>query len=192
MPNPVLWLIDHPTILPFAIFGLRICDVSLDTLRMISTVRGWRPLAALFGFFAVLIWVVAISSVMKQLNNPFNLVAYAAGYATGNWVGIWLEGRLALGQQIVRLISYKLDGKLAEHLRNSGFVVTELEGQGRDTPVKICFIAVQRKEVAGLLKRVTELDPTVFVTVEDVRSTNRPLVRYVPGRLSSPAPIPPH
>jgi uncharacterized protein YebE (UPF0316 family) len=191
VPNPVLWLIDHPTILPFIIFGLRICDVSLDTLRMICTVRGLRLLAAMFGFFAVLIWVVAISSVMKKLDNPFNLVAYAAGYATGNWVGIWLESRLALGQQLVRIISYDLNGSLAEDLRKQGFVVTELEGQGRDAPVKVCFIAARRREVPALIRYAQQLDPNMFVTVEDVRTANRPLRRFVPGRLGSPPVIPP-
>jgi uncharacterized protein YebE (UPF0316 family) len=182
MFNPVLWLAHHPTLLPFVIFCLRIGDVSLDTMRMICVVRGLRLVAVGLGFFAVLIWVVAISSVMKCLDNPYNILAYAGGYAIGNWVGMWLESRLALGQQIVRLISDDLDGQLAEHLRAAGFAVTELGGHGRDAPVKICFIAARRREVPAVLKYAIELDPDVFVTVEDVRATNRSLRRYLPGK----------
>jgi uncharacterized protein YebE (UPF0316 family) len=179
MFNPVLWLThQNASLLPFVIFALRIGDVSLDTMRMICVVRGLRLLAVVLGFFAVLIWVVAISSVMKCLDNPLNVLAYAAGYATGNWVGMWLENRLALGQQIVRLISDDLDGELADHLRAAGFAVTELEGHGRDAPVKICFIAARRREVPVVLQHAVEVDPDVFVTVEDVRATNRPLRRY--------------
>lgn len=191
MPNPVLWLAEHPALLPFVIFGLRICDVSLDTVRMICIVRGLRLLAAGFGFVAVFIWLVAISAVMQHIREPLNMVAYAGGYATGNWVGIWLEGRLALGQQIVRLISFKLDGQLAEGLRKMGFVVTEIEGRGRSAPVKICFVATRRREVPGLIRYATQADPDIFITVEDTRSTNRPLTRHIPGRLGLPGVIRP-
>lgn len=191
MPNPVLWLAEYPAVLPFVIFAMRICDVSLDTLRMIFIVRGLRLLAAIFGFFAVLIWLMAISTVFQHLKNPFNMIGYAAGYATGNWVGIWLESRLALGQQIVRLISNDPEGRLAERLRAAGFVVTELDGHGRDAPVKICFIATRRREVPGLVRYATQMEPDVFVTVEDVRAANRPLSRFVPGRLGSPPAIKP-
>jgi uncharacterized protein YebE (UPF0316 family) len=138
-----------------------------------------------FGFFAVLIWLAAISTVFQDLKNPLNMIAYAAGYASGNWVGMWLEARLAIGQQIVQLISYDLEGRLAEGLRAVGFVVTELEGHGRDAPVKICFVATRRREVAALIRQATLLEPDVFVTVEDVRSANRSLFRHAPGRVGA-------
>lgn len=183
MPNPVLWLAEHPAWLPVVIFFARICDVSLGTIRTICIVRGLRLVAALLGFFEVLIWVVAISSVVNHLHNPLNMIAYAGGFATGNWVGVWLEGRLALGQQIVRLISYDPEGRLAESLRSAGFVVTELDGHGRDAPVKICFIATNRREVPAVLARATRVDPQVFATIEDVRAANRALTRYAPERV---------
>ena len=187
MPHPLLWLAEHPMLLLVVIFSMRICDVSLDTLRVIFIMRGLRLLAVIFGFFAVLIWLAAISTVFKTLDKPLNMIAYAAGYAAGNWVGMWLESRLAIGQQIVQLISYDLDGRLAEGLRKAGFVVTELEGHGRDAPVKICFVATRRREVAGLIRHATSLEPDVFVTVEDVRSVNRPLFRHAPVSVSSAA-----
>jgi uncharacterized protein YebE (UPF0316 family) len=181
MGNPVLWLVDSP-ILPLVIFAMRICDVSLDTLRVIFIMRGLRLLAVIFGFFAVLIWLAAIATVFQNLTKPLNMIGYAAGYAAGNWVGMWLENRLAIGQQIVQLFSFDLEGRLAEGLRKLGFVVTEFEGHGRDAPVKICFIATRRREVAALIRQATVLEPGVFVTVEDVRSANRPLFRYQPAR----------
>jgi uncharacterized protein YebE (UPF0316 family) len=186
MPNPVLWLAEPSAALPLVIFVMRICDVSLDTLRMIFIVRGLRLLAAVIGFFAVLIWLVAISTVFQHVKDPLNMIAYAAGYATGNWVGAWLENRLAIGQQIVRIISDNADGDLAERLRAAGYGVTELEGHGRDAPVKICFVAIRRREVNALIRYATSMEPNVFVTVEDVRSANRPLARYLPRQTSVP------
>lgn len=189
MFNPVEFLTAHPMLMPFAIFFLRIGDVSLDTIRLICVVRGMRLLATCLAFVQVLIWIVGISAVMKKLDDPVNMIAYAAGFAAGTWVGIWLESRLALGQQIVRLISYDRGGELADQLRREGFVVTELEGHGRDAPAKICFIAAQRRQVPELLKHAAEIDPDVFLTVEDVRSTNRLLVRHSPGQPESVAPL---
>lgn len=187
MPNPMIWLADHPAILPLVIFCMRICDVSLDTLRVIFIMRGLRLLAVVFGFFAVLIWLLAIAQVFKDVTKPLNMIGYAAGYAAGNWVGMWLENRLAIGQQIVQLFSFDLEGRLAEGLRKLGFVVTELEGHGRDAPVTICFVATRRREVPGLIRQAMALEPAVFVTVEDVRSANRPLFRYAPSVLTPPA-----
>lgn len=189
MPNPVEWLSAHPSVLPFAIFILRIADVSLDTMRMISVVRGLRLLASLVAFIQVLIWLVGISVVMKNLDDPVNMLSYAAGFATGTWIGVWLESHLALGKQIVRLISSDGDGDLADRLRQLGFAVTELDGHGRDAPVKICFIAAQRREVPALLRHAAEVDPDVFVTVEDMRTANRTLGRHAPERFATPAPI---
>jgi uncharacterized protein YebE (UPF0316 family) len=182
MPNPAGWLAENAAWLPLIVFVARICDVSIGTIRTICVVRGMRLIAACLGFFEVLIWVTAISGVITHLDKPLSTIAYAAGFATGNWVGMWLEGQLALGHQVVRLISYDRDNGLAGHLRQAGYVVTELEGHGRDAPVKICFVAAPRRVVPDLLQHATRADPQVFATIEDVRSTNREVYHHVPNK----------
>jgi uncharacterized protein YebE (UPF0316 family) len=74
-------------ILPLLIFSTRICDVTLDTLRIIYVSRGLKLLAASIGFIEVLIWLFAITQIFKNLTNPIYYVAYAGGFAMGNYVG---------------------------------------------------------------------------------------------------------
>lgn len=170
--------------LPLFVFCARIVDVSMDTFRMICVIRGHRFLAAIVGFFQILIWLTAISSVVGHLDRPLNVIAYAGGFATGNWIGLWIESKLALGLQIVRIISRE-ESCMAERLREAGYVVTELHGEGRDMPVSICFVAAYRRHVPDLIKKGGEIEPSMITTVEDVRSTNFVPRHFVPEKSSS-------
>lgn len=168
---PEVWA-EHAVWLPAFIFCARICDMSLDTFRMICVVRGMRLMACVAGFFQVMIWLTAVASVLSHMDRFINVVAYAGGFATGTWIGMFLEGKLALGVQIVRMISREINRNLPERLRDAGYRVTELQGHGRDAPVIICFVAALRRDVPELLRRAERIDPGVFVTVEDTRHTN--------------------
>jgi uncharacterized protein YebE (UPF0316 family) len=172
MPQLPIWVEMVGPWLPVFIFCARIVDVSLGTFRTICVVRGHRVIAAGVGFFEVLAWLGAISSVVSRLDQPLNIVAYAGGFATGNWVGMFLENKLALGHQIVRLISRDPEGNMASLLRQAGYAVTELQGEGRDSSVTICFVATSRKHVRALLAAAKSIDPQVFSTVEDVREVS--------------------
>jgi uncharacterized protein YebE (UPF0316 family) len=90
-------------ILPLLIFFARICDVSIGTMRIIFVSKGKKNIAPLLGFFEVLIWIIVISKIMQNLNNYVNYVAYAAGFATGNLVGMIIEEKLAVGVQMIRV-----------------------------------------------------------------------------------------
>ena len=87
------------------IFSLRVCDMTLDTLRVLFVMRNRKAFAWLLGFFQSAIYVVAISSVLQNLDNPLNIVGYAAGFATGNVIGLLIEERLAIGHVQLSIIS---------------------------------------------------------------------------------------
>ena len=123
-------LLDNPVVLTVAIFAARVIDVSLGTIRTILVFRGHKYVAALIGFVEILIWVVAASKVIQNLDTWYLAVAYAGGFATGNIVGIYLEGKLAIGTELVRAVSKDESVELAEHLRSKGYEVVELAGQG--------------------------------------------------------------
>ena len=57
-------------LLPVLIFLARICDVTLDTLRIIYVGRGMKFLAPVIGFVEVMIWLVAITQIFKNLSSP--------------------------------------------------------------------------------------------------------------------------
>ena len=126
-------------VIPVLIILARIVDVTLDTIRIIYISRGMKYLAPIFGFFEILIWLLAISTIMCNLNNPVYYLAYAVGFATGNLVGIFVEERLAMGKVVLRIISQKDISELVNHLRSCGHGVTTVDAEGATGPVKLVF-----------------------------------------------------
>jgi uncharacterized protein YebE (UPF0316 family) len=152
------------------IFFARLTDVSMATIRMIMVVRGKRLVAALIGFFEVTIYVLAIGRVLNGLNNPINILVYASGFATGNYMGIFLEEKLAIGNILVQVISDHEVMRLVEILRGKGFGVTVVEGYGRQGIRHLLNITLQRKNLHNLYEIIEEHDKNAFITVMDTRS----------------------
>jgi len=166
------WLESHAAFWPMFIFVARVLDVSLGTMRTILVIRGYRLLAPVLGFFEITIWVMAISGVLTHLDRWYNIVAYAAGFATGNLAGILLEQKLAIGMQAVRFISRTRSAAVAEALRFVGYAVTEITGHGINGDVSVSFVVVPRRETSAIVDIAKGIDPDVFMTIEDIRSTN--------------------
>lgn len=169
------------------IFGLRVVDVSMGTVRMILGVRGYRGQAATIGFFEVLIWLIAVGAALQHLTSILHIVGYAGGFAVGNYAGIWLESRFALGTSVVRA-TFREDRQgeaprshqTAEALRAAGFAVTELTGRGREQPVQILNVVTKRRLVNDVMRIVQAHDSDAFVTVEEVRATRGGYFRPAP------------
>lgn len=151
------------------IFSLRIVDVSIYTFRLMMVVRGRKGLAWLLAFGQSAIYVLAILGVITNLDNWLNIIGYAAGFATGNIVGMWLEGKLAIGINHLRVISSRRGSLIAEKLRNAGYAVTEVAGQGKDGMVTVLNCGVQRREAGKVTQIITEVDNDAFITEESVR-----------------------
>jgi len=155
------------------IFALRVADMTFDTLRMLFVVRGRKGVAWVLGFFQSVIFVIAITSVLSHLDNPLNILGYAAGFATGNVVGMLIEERLAVGHVQLSVVSARRGAAVAQALREAGFAVTEIPARGRDGMVSLLNCSVQRKDVAGAAKAAREADAEAFITSEDVRPLRR-------------------
>jgi uncharacterized protein YebE (UPF0316 family) len=173
---------------PFVIFAMRIVDVSLGTVRMILMVRGYRALSAPIGFLEVLVWVVAVGNALQFLGSPYHLVGYAGGFAAGTYVGVTVEGYLALGTVVVRaIIPDDADGSTARTLRENGYAVTELDGRGREGPIDVLNTVVERGEAPGVVALIESHAPRSFITVEETRTTRRgsmhPLRHRRPGQV---------
>lgn len=158
---------------PMVIFLLRIVDVSLATLRMLLAVRGQRVVVPLIGFFEVLVWLFAAGNAIRYLDSPLHVMGYAAGFAMGNLVGLWVEERLALGLATVRIISEHGGVEMADALRDQGFGVTEFAGQGRKGVVEVVYTVARRADVRRILQIADHWDPGAFVTVEEPRAIHR-------------------
>ncbi|MDH5805144.1 MAG: DUF5698 domain-containing protein [Gemmatimonadota bacterium] len=155
------------------IFGLRIVDVSLGTVRTISVVNGRMGLSVALGFVEVLVWVTAISQVIGGVGqNPFLAVAYAGGFAAGNGVGIFLERRIAIGHCVLRIISTIEGPGVAHAIRDAGLVVTTFGGEGRDGPRTLLYTTCRRRDVDRIIARARKVDPNLFFVAERMSSTS--------------------
>lgn len=164
-------------LLPLVIFVIRVGDMSLDTLRVLFVVRGRRLPVWVVGFLQSALWVVAVSSVLSQLDNPLNLLGYAAGFATGSVVGLALEERLAIGHNHLRVISSQRGSAIAEAVRAAGYAVTELAGRGKDGTVSILTTSVRRRDIENVRQAVLAADPEAFLTLTEVRPLHRGFFR---------------
>ncbi len=151
------------------IFAARVTDVSLGTMRIVFVARGLRRLAPLVGFVEMTVWLIAISQLVQHLDRPLNYLAYAGGYATGTWLGLLLEARLALGVVAVQIISGNDVGNLAERLAGDRFGITTVAARGLTGRVRLLYSVIRRRELAHLLETVRTLEPEAFVSVSDVR-----------------------
>jgi uncharacterized protein YebE (UPF0316 family) len=154
-------------LLALAIFLLRIVDVSFGTLRTITVVHGRVPVSVAIGFFEVLVWVIAVSQVIEQLDRSLFLpIAYAAGFACGNAVGISLERRLALGTVVVRMITGVQGERVAASLRRLGYDVTTFGGHGAEGERTLLFTACRRRDLDRVVTAAAEQDERLFFTVD--------------------------
>jgi uncharacterized protein YebE (UPF0316 family) len=157
-------------ILPLMIFVARICDVSINTIRIIYMLGGRRFTATLLGFFEAFIWLLVIREIFKHLDNWLCYVAYPAGFASGIFVGMIIEEKIAYGKVIVRIITRKDVNQLIHYLNMQQFRFTKVEAEGPDGKENLVFTVLDRERLDDLLNRLKELIPTAFYTVEKVKA----------------------
>ncbi len=160
-------------VLPLMIFIGRMSDVTLATLRNIFLSRGIKKIVPFIGFFEVLIWLLAVSSIIKNLHNVLCYIAFAGGYSMGIVVGIKIEERLALGTQLIRIITNKQSHKLLHALRLRNLGVTEIDAHGSQGPVKVLLVVAKRKDIGDIIQLVNDCHGSSFFTIEDIRTAEQ-------------------
>ena len=168
-------------ILPLLIFIARIGDQSIGTVRLIFLSKGQRILAPLLGFFEVIIWLLAVSQIMKHLDNVLAYVAYGGGFAMGNYIGIVLEERLSIGNVLIRIIPKKDTSELIRYLRENNYGVTSVKAEGSRGEVDIVFTIIKRKSIEHVVSLINHFNPNAFYTIEDVKSINEGIITNTRG-----------
>lgn len=154
---------------PLFIFAARILDVSMGTLRIMFVSKGMRGKATLLGFLEVLIWIIIVAQIFQNLDNWMNYVAFAGGFATGTFIGMYIEEKMKMGVQIFRIIVNQNSEELIKTLKESDFRVTVVDGDGKYGPVKVIFTVAKRKKWQKLADIVNKCAPNAFYSVEDVK-----------------------
>jgi uncharacterized protein YebE (UPF0316 family) len=156
-------------LLPGLIFLARILDQTIGTMRLIFLAKGMKHIAPVLGFFEVIIWLLAIGQIMQHLDNWLCYVAYGAGFAMGNFIGITLEEKLSIGTSIIRVILSSESPELISELKSHNFGLTILNAEGAKGKVKIIFSIIRRKEIAVFINTLHQFHPNAFYTIEDVK-----------------------
>lgn len=162
-----------PYILPVLIFLSRIFDVTLGTLRIIFVNRGMKYLAPFIGFFEILLWLIVISQIMQNMNSPINYIAYAAGFAMGNFVGILLEQKIAMGVILLRIITQTKAQELIQYFRADGYFVTNIPATSNTGEVEVIYLNLRRKELKEALKMIKIFNPNAIYTITDMRLASK-------------------
>jgi uncharacterized protein YebE (UPF0316 family) len=155
-------------VLPLLIFAARVLDVSMGTIRVIFVSRGLKYLAPIVGFFEILVWLLAIGQIMKNLSNPICYIAYAGGFAMGNFVGISIAEKLSLGVVLIRVVTRKDAVELVRYLKSADYGFTSVDGQGTTGEVKVIFTVVPRREVRDVIELIKKFNPKAFYSIEEV------------------------
>jgi uncharacterized protein YebE (UPF0316 family) len=156
-------------ILPILIMMARIVDVSMDTIRVILVAKGYRKYAPFVGFFQSLVWVITISRVMVNLDMWTAYIGYAGGFGLGTYIGMRIEEKLALGHELIRVITRTDASQLVQILRDKGYPVTFATGHGREGEVGILYIILRRKAIKEVIGIIKKFNPRAFYTIEDMR-----------------------
>lgn len=163
--NTMEWIV-----IPLLIFCARIIDVSISTLRMMYTINEKREMAVTLGFFEVLIWLIAVGQALQHLSTPFAYIGYAGGFATGTYVGMFIEKKLATGIVLMRIITVKSDSqRLTEYLRRKNYLVTVVDAENNEGNVNVVFLPAKRKDLPQLEEIIRTYNPNAFYSIENLR-----------------------
>lgn len=164
-------------LMPLLIFLARMCDVTLGTLRNVFISKGLRHVVPVIGFFEVLIWLISIRQIMQHLDNVMCYVSFAGGFSMGTYVGLKIEARLALGVQVIRIITNQESQELIQALQKENIGITVINGHGSKGPVKIIFTIAKRKDIEIIRELINTHNPQAFYSIEDVRAANQGVFR---------------
>ena len=186
-----LFLSDSPfftwVLLPLLIFLARIMDVSIGTLRLIFVSKGYKYFAPLLGFFEVIIWLLAIGQIMQHLDNFLCYFAYGLGFATGNYLGIYLDEKMSLGTVLIRVVARVDITNLINRLREQRFGASLVDIEGMTGKQKMIFTIVKRVDLKDVLGIIQDYDPQAFVTIEDVKTAREGFFRISRKKMPSPS-----
>ena len=172
-PEIYVWII-----LPLLIFFARICDVSLETIRVIFISKGIKYLAPIIAFFEIVIWLLAMEVVMKDLANIANFFAFAFGFAAGTYIGLVLEEKLSIGMVILRIITTEESNEsIISFMQNENYGTTSMDAKGSRGSVKMILSLVNRVDVPRIMAHLKKTNPTAFFSIEDVRYVNSGVFR---------------
>lgn len=149
----------------------KVIEVSMATVRTVLITKGERTIGSIIGFFEVILWIYIASNVLNNIgDNPLKAIFYSLGFAIGNYVGSIIEEKLAIGLVEVQIIVHEEEGKvLTDFVRENGYAVTVVKGEGKSNPREILYVFAPRKKVNELVELVKNQEEDAVITVSETK-----------------------
>ncbi|MDP2892712.1 MAG: DUF5698 domain-containing protein [Bacillota bacterium] len=155
----------------FIFFG-KIVEVTIATVRIVLINRGERLIGSLVALAEVLLWIIVTGTVLIGFQKDIiKVLVFAVAFATGNYIGSWLEEKLAFGLCSVQVIVNEDEStyRLVDKLRNEDFGVTMMDGKGKDGKRQVLILNLKRKRIDQAIKIVQDNVKEAVITVSDVK-----------------------
>ena len=149
----------------------KVIEVSMATVRTVLITKGERTIGSIIGFFEVILWIYIASNVLNNIGaNPLKAIFYSLGFAIGNYVGSIIEEKLAIGLAEIQIIVNEESGKmLTDFIREAGFAVTVVKGEGKNFTREILYVFAPRKKVKDLVDLVKKKEENSVITVSETK-----------------------
>ncbi len=150
------------------VFGVRIIDVSLGTLRTVVTIKGNIKIASLIGFFEVLVWFLVVKEALNtDSNSIFIGVSYALGFACGTYIGGIISNRFIDVNFTVEVITSKVSDEMIKAIRDNGYGLSIIKASGINDSKHLLFISIEDDSYDHLKKLIAKYDPNAFIVVNE-------------------------
>lgn len=156
------------------IFISKVIELALGTLRLIVVAHGKKWLGAFLQFAIALVWVIVTGAVVINITkDPLKVFFFALGSLVGSYLGSIIEEKMAMGDNLLMSITDTNLGKIiAEKVRNEGYAVTVLKGEGKDQNRHILMVMVSRKKRQHVIDVIKQIDVSAMIIAENIRSIN--------------------
>ncbi|MDD3919706.1 MAG: DUF5698 domain-containing protein [Eubacteriales bacterium] len=162
-----------PWVYAFIFLG-KILEVSTSTLRIVLINRGVRLVGSLLAVFEIILWLVITSTVLEGFRSDiWKVVFYAAAFGCGNYLGSWLDERLAFGLSSIQAVVPGMQeaDTVACALRDRGYAVTMLDVQGKEAGRHyMLMLMLKRKTLQEAVDIINQNCKSAVITVSDVKS----------------------
>ena len=156
----------------FIFFG-KILEVSVSTMRIMLINRGERVKGSLLALVEVSLWIIVTGTVIVGFRDDLiKVVIFVAAFAAGNYVGSWIEGKLAFGMSSIQVVVPETVShtSIVDTLRLNNFGVTVLSGEGKEGERKILVLHLKRKRIARAVHLIRKQSKDVFITMSNTKT----------------------
>lgn len=135
-------------------------------------------ITAVLGFIEALIFAYVTATIVTDLSNILNMVAYCGGFSLGIYAGMVVERRFVVSYVRLNVIAKAQGREIAKALRDQGHGVTEVDAVGSTGGVSMLNSVILRRDSGEALKAIYKVNPDAFVTLEEARSVQHGWMRH--------------